>query len=126
MKIHAPLVLTIFLYSTVSCGAPSVETAVFSKFPPRSANHTIEVYSAALPERPFVEIGTIQTEKGKRWHSNEEAIERLKEKARQIGGDALVRLENSKHSETRQNNVTGQLHSGTVSTWRAVVIRYVE
>lgn len=79
-------------------GATYVPTS-HAAYPPRAKNCPIEVYTAALPDRDFVEIGIVEGE-GSFWKSDtEDVLPKLKSKACRAGGDAIIWLSDDKFSQ---------------------------
>lgn len=84
---------------------------------PRGPEHAINVVEPGIPERPHKVIGSVRARfklspsTMKTW-SRDKIIERLKDEARDLGGDALVGLE-----------VTAE---GKIQRWAATVIVWTE
>lgn len=60
--------------------------------PTRPAPSEIQVFRDTLPTRPYHELGTVSARKRGAALSSQDVLENLKEQARAMGGDALIRL----------------------------------
>jgi hypothetical protein len=58
----------------------------------KSAGSPVQLYSAKLPSCPFEEIGIVRARKEIDVVSDDALVDALREKARELGGDALVRI----------------------------------
>ena len=60
-------------------------------YPSRPDNHLIAIYRDTLPQTSFIEIAAVQARK-RGIDSEEKVINALKERARELGGDAIIGL----------------------------------
>ena len=94
---------------------------------PKPPGFLIEIYdSRDLNTNDFKIIGRVEANAGK-LHSVNNTIENLKEKARQMGGDALINLTNNPHEGrmiTRTNY--GYVSSSPREVWVAEVIVWIK
>lgn len=65
--------------------------------PPKPRDHSVEVFHDAIPDRPHKVIGSVvarvkHSPKGDAYWPDDRILDRLKEEARQLGGDALIGL----------------------------------
>lgn len=86
----APLVATASLLA-VGC-APSVDSTRFSDMTPRPPGHEIRLYSTLVPECPYEEVGLVTGTKKVPWTSGDEVLAAIRVRAREMGGDAIVGL----------------------------------
>jgi hypothetical protein len=77
----------------VSC-TPAIRSTSFVTREPRPEDHEISVHSATLPGCPFEEVG-IATATKRAFTSMQDVLGALKERARGMGGDALVGVSES-------------------------------
>lgn len=73
-----------------ACGA-RVSSASFVEAPPKPPGHEIRLYSTRLPTCPYEEIGLVRSQRGQ-FGSLDGALDALKRRARDMGGDAVVGL----------------------------------
>ena len=99
------LVVSALVISTLAACAPSVDTVRLSPvpYPPRPHDFRIRMYSTERPRCPFEEIGTVRSRKPGFWVSMEDVAESVRDVARQLGGDAIIGVNNS-----------SQINGGTV------------
>lgn len=90
----APRTILPLLLLMTACGA-RVGAARFREFPARPDNHEILVFQTLKPECSYVEVGTVVAARPDVFVSPQKALDAMKEKAREMGGDALVGLTNS-------------------------------
>ncbi|MFC1595641.1 hypothetical protein ACFL3X_01865 [Gemmatimonadota bacterium] len=106
--------------------AVNVQSAQLSmrKYPPRPGNYLIEVYQDVLPEAPFVEIAAVKARK-RGINSAKKVIGALQERARMLGGDAIINL-----SESIESSTIFDVHRGErivrLKFYSATVIRFIE
>lgn len=107
-----------------ACG-PRIREARFRTYPPRDASHEILVYQTTRPECSFEEVGTITVEKRNAFVSSQEMLDSLRERARRMGGDALLGL-------AEGNRVAGAAPVGAAiavanrQTFSSTVIRFAD
>jgi hypothetical protein len=90
--------------------------------PPKSADFPMEIFDLANINRPYKVIGVVQANAGKR-HSTADVIEKLKNEARKLGGDALIDLQQQPIGAGIPTSQGGMIYSGHVrDLWRAKVI----
>jgi len=85
----------------------------------------VEVLSTKLPDRPYVELGEL-TVKEERPLWAPPAIERLVEKAKALGADAIILKENTRTEDVVVVPARGLLIATPISSTklRAIAIRY--
>jgi len=73
--------------------APAVESAMFGAGPAeaRTAPAAIRVYENTVPVCAFVELGTVRGRMSG-WKSLDRVLRRMRERAAQLGGDAILDL----------------------------------
>ena len=88
MRLH-----TFALLGCLGC-ATSTGVVPFAptKYQPRPKDYSIALYSAQLPTCPFEEIAIVSARAEYNFVSTGAVAEALRKKARQLGGDALVRV----------------------------------
>jgi len=91
----APFVALIGL----GCVTTSVAYLSPTKYEPRSRGTAIALYSSKLPTCAFTEIAIVKARLETSIESNDAAVDALRRTARELGGDALVRLAFGDHSE---------------------------
>lgn len=83
----------IILFFSQGCGLrPATRATVFQHHPPKPDNYPIIIYRTKLPECPYDEIGIISSKRKTKLITMEQVIESIKQKARQMGGDAVIGL----------------------------------
>jgi len=90
VPLHWPLIAVAFLAGCAT--ASQVVPLTASKYAPRPADYPILLYSAALPTCAFEEIAIVRAHKEIGFVSRDAVVDALRRKARELGGDALVRL----------------------------------
>jgi hypothetical protein len=83
----------LLLLSLAGCG-PAVQSMLFvSPAPtPKPPGYPIRIYSETRPECPFEEIGRVSSRKRGTLVSMDKVTESLRERARKMGGDAIIGL----------------------------------
>jgi hypothetical protein len=80
------------LLAVAACG-PAVQSAVYTAPPPPHApDHDVRIYSATLPRCEFREIGRVSAQRSGPRQSDQRLIAAMRERARAMGGDAIVGL----------------------------------
>lgn len=99
---------------------------------PRAFDHPIRVIDSGVPERPHEVIGSVRVRvklspyTGKVWPRNR-ILERLKEEARKLGGDALIHLTREPQSGGGDSLAPdGVYRSGSSEIWSALVIAWTD
>lgn len=85
----------------VACG-PAVSSAPFVSRAPRPPDHEIRLYSTRLPTCPYEEVGLIQAKRRDQFirHSSLEGVlNAVQQRARAMGGDAVVALGQTQTTE---------------------------
>ncbi len=72
--------------------ASQVVPLAATKYAPRPADYPILLYSAVLPTCAFEEIAIVRAHKEVAFVSREAVVDALRRKARDLGGDAVVRV----------------------------------
>lgn len=113
----AALGLSALLFSGGCVRATFVPTGTVAA--PRPTECGVQVFSSALPERPYEEIGIVEGE-GKWWKSDlEDILPKLTEAACLAGGDALILVSNNLWAEGEHGSTRVQRVYGTVVRWKA-------
>jgi hypothetical protein len=79
-----------------ACGA-SVHSARFVTRDPRPPGQEVIVYSSKLPECAYEEIGVVTGSPRTGFTSMQDVLEAVRERARKLGGDAIVGLGPARH-----------------------------
>jgi hypothetical protein len=112
--------LCLILSIVVGCG-PRVTSARFGEQPaPREDGPPIQVFSTKLPECPYEEVGLVRVEKRHGMTSMQAMLDAMRDRARRMGGDAVVGVGHT-------SAVEGGAAAGTVTTAAGLtgtVIRY--
>jgi hypothetical protein len=86
-------------------------------YPARAGDCNIEVFSSAVPDREYEEIGIVEGE-GSWWKADlEDVLPKLKEEGCRAGGDALIMQSSDTFSQGR-DGVRTQRISATVIRWK--------
>ena len=87
-------------------------------YPARASDCDIEVFSSAVPDREYEEIGIVEGE-GSAWKADlEDVLPKLKEEGCRAGGDALIMQSSDTFSQGR-DGIRTQRISATVIRWKA-------
>ncbi len=85
--------------------------------PPKAPDCQIQVFSSAVPDRPYEEMGIVEGE-GSLWKADlEDVLPKLKEEACLAGGDAIIMQSNNTFAEG-EDGVRVQRITATVIRWR--------
>ena len=111
----------------IGCG-PSVKYFPMNESPHSMPTQNVEVMSQ-LPDRPYVELGIIKVrERSKLASSPDKMMRLLREKARQIGADAIILQGVSAESKisTSTNKSTGEatVYTSTKDIVQGLAIAY--
>lgn len=80
------------LFLLAGCAVQVQSTQLRSTdYPARPGDHIIAIYRDTLPQTSFVEIAAVQARK-RGIDSEEKVINALKDRARELGGDAIIGL----------------------------------
>ena len=86
-------------------------------YPARASDCDIEVFSSAIPDREYEEIGIVEGE-GNAWKADlEDVLPKLKEEGCRAGGDALI-MESSDMFSQGRDGIRTQRISATVIRWK--------
>ncbi len=86
-------------------------------YPPKPSDCEMQVFSSAIPERSYEELGLVEGE-GDWWKSNlEDVLPKLKEKACLAGGDGIVLFSSDTFAEGEEG-IRVQRLTATVIRWR--------
>lgn len=114
--------LCLILGILAGCG-PRVRSAQFGEQPaPREGGPPIQVLSTKLPECPYEELGLVRVEKGHGLTSLQAMLDAMRDRARRMGGDAVVGVGHI-------SAVEGSVSAGTVTTaggLAGTVVRYTD
>lgn len=107
-----------------ACG-PSIDSARFTGAPaPQTRTAEVQVFSAKLPECEFEELGIVTGKRRMVWTSLDEVLAALRVRAREMGGDAIVRLG---AAESVQAGVyEGGANVNTAPSLTGTVIRFTD
>ena len=86
-------------------------------YPSKGRYCEIEVFSSAVPDREYEEIGIVEGE-GSAWKADlEDVLPKLKEEGCRAGGDALI-MESSDTFSQGRDGIRTQRISATVIRWK--------
>lgn len=71
------------------CG-PTVSSSVFTPAPPKATDHPVAVFMTKTPSCPYEEIGVVSVSEGAFSGGVDTYLPALKDRARKMGGDALL------------------------------------
>ena len=98
----------------------SVDSATFATHPPRPDDAEVRVYRAQQPSCSFDEIGLVTWSPRHDFESLEEGVTGMKQRAREMGGDAIVDFAYVRRetgvSTTISSDSTGAEATSTVQT----------
>lgn len=106
MELRPLLALT--LTGTLAGCGPAISSARFTQAPPRPPDHEIRLYATKLPMCAYQEIGIVLG-KERAFTSLDDVIAAMRERALELGGDAIVGLGQT------QNVAGGTIIDNTVS-----------
>ncbi|GMV05698.1 MAG: hypothetical protein AMXMBFR53_19750 [Gemmatimonadota bacterium] len=87
-------------------------------YPAKAANCEIQVFSSALPDRPYEELGMVEGE-GDWWKADlEDLLPKLKEEACAGGGDGIILFSSDTFAEG-EKGIRVQRVTATVIRWKA-------
>lgn len=87
-------------------------------YPAKAANCEIQVFSSALPDRPYEELGMVEGE-GDSWKSDlEDLLPKLKQEACAGGGDGIILFSSDTFAEG-EKGIRVQRVTATVIRWKA-------
>ncbi len=117
MKTQALSTVILFLFSVaaVSGCSPAVRSTAFVQRPSMPTDHEIRIYRATMPECPYEEIGIVSSRQRNKLISMDKVLEAAKERARKMGGDAIIGL--SEQTGHRGRCVWGK-------PWRSTEIQF--
>jgi hypothetical protein len=119
----ADLALLCLTLSIVAGCGPRVRSARFGEQPaPREGGPPTQVFSTKLPECPYEELGLVRVEKGHGLTSMQAMLDAMRDRARRMGGDAVVGVGHI-------SAVEGSVAAGSVTTaggLAGTVIRYTD
>ena len=116
--------LLLLLLTSIGCG-PAVQSVNFTSppLPPRPSDYPIRFYGETRPECPYQEIGSVSSRKRSKLVSMEKVVEGLRERARKMGGDAIIGIGES--TETRGATIVGSaVVANTDKVLSGTVIRF--
>ena len=97
------MVLGLLFVALGGCVGATYVPISAAAYPARSKDCPIEVFTTALPDRAYEELGIAEGE-GSLWKSDtEDVLPKLKEEACRAGGDAIVWLSDGKFSQGEDN-----------------------
>lgn len=91
---------------SVGCG-PAVQSVNFISppLPATPSDYPIRFYGEARPKCAYQEIGSVSSRKRSKLVSMEKVMESLRERAREMGGNAIIGI--GEHTETRGATIVG-------------------
>jgi ABC-type sugar transport system substrate-binding protein len=111
------------LAGVTGCG-PAVQSTPFAVLSPQSTDRPVAIYSTKSPECAYEEVGLVSARQRSSWfNSMTDVLDALKERARAMGGDAVIQV-----SEGREVSGGGS-NGGNVSSdavLSGTVIRFTE
>ena len=108
----------------VGCAAPIRHIYLADQpYPPHHQNYPIPIYRDTLPDEPFVEVAVVSFKLTNKLQSREKAIEAMKAKAREMGGEAIINF-GSAREIGGVIPVGGTLMLDTDTTYTGTVIRF--
>lgn len=113
------------VWLTAACG-PSIQSARFTPGvapPARAGAGEVLVFSTRLPECAFEEIGLVTGKPRGFWTSLETVLENMRERAREMGGDAIVGLGTSE-VVTGASQAGGSVSLQTADRLAGTVVRF--
>jgi len=114
--LRVPAYLAAALLTQGCVSATFVQTGI--PYPPKSGDCELAVFSSALPDRAYEELGIVEGE-GDLWKADlEDILPRLREEACLVGGDALIMQSNNTFSEGREGTRVQRI-TATVIRWVA-------
>lgn len=84
--------MAVAFFSFAASCSPAVRSTQFAPAPARAADHPIRVYQQTRPQCPFEELGSVSSRKRNKFVSMDAVMEAMRDRARKMGGDALVGL----------------------------------
>lgn len=85
-----PIIVLTAALGVFGCG-PAVRSTPFNTFPERPPEHPVQIYSTRMPSCDYEEVGLVSARQRYRWFTSmSEVLEALKQRARAMGGDAVV------------------------------------
>ena len=85
-------------------------------YPAKAVDCELQVWSSALPDRPYEEVGIVEGD-GDWWKSDlEDVLPRIKEEACLAGGDGIILFESDTFAEG-EHGIRVQRISATVIRW---------
>jgi hypothetical protein len=106
------------------CG-PAIQSANFSTPAPEPTTAEILLYSTKLPECPYEEVGLISGRSRVFWTSQEAVLAHMRERAREMGGDAIVGLGTSE-VVTGGTHVAGTVNVNSANRMAGTVVRFTD
>jgi hypothetical protein len=85
------LVLVLCAFFSLACSSPRSTYLTEQRFPPKPPSAPIEIFSE-VPDKPYILIGEVSDRELGTWGPADPklAIEKIKEMARNMGGDAII------------------------------------
>jgi hypothetical protein len=100
------------------------------QYPPRPANHPIQLYSEKLPECEFQELAIVTVKPSYEAMSMDDVTESLRNTTRELGGDAVIRLQIGEvaTTEVKSNKTSTTVSTGTsmANSLTGTVIRFLK
>lgn len=108
------------------CG-PAVQSAPFAQAASRPSDHEIRIYSTTDPRCAYEELGLVSGERKHAWVSVEELMFALRRRAREMGGDAIVGLQEPRRGGDDETLVVGRTVSlSSLGAFSGTVVRFTE
>ena len=120
-------ILLYFLIMISTGCMPSIKTTVFKLYPSRPDDYPIKIFRENTPQCQYEEIGTVSFRYRNQFDKMEQVIETFKQKARKMGGNAIIYLKESGKIEGSMIDIHGR---GNVSiesfVLSGIVIRFID
>jgi len=122
-----PSRITLLMTAALVACAPGVRSILFDAahpLPPRPPGAPVRMFSTERPQCPFDEIGTVSAEGGSLL-SSEKIVQGLQDRARAMGGDAIIGVTQGSRSQT-STYAPGRVTTGSMTTLTGTVIRFTD
>jgi hypothetical protein len=113
--------------------ASGIDSAVFMSAPPLPSGEDVRIHRTTVPECPYDEVGVVTWEPRDGWQTLETGVRLMRERARQMGGHAIIGFSVGEVATGTSTTVTrtdsasvtasstvdrGKMAVGTVVRWR--------
>ncbi len=111
--------------------APAVQSVSFGSgtaaSPPSDA--PVRVYGEQRPRCPVQEVGLVTGSPANGWQSGDRVLAAMRQRAREMGGDAIVGLTSEQVAEGSSGvvvNGTGAVAGSSTPVWKGTVVRFTD